>query len=101
MWVSAEAGFLHLGDPAGIELRDAMLWSIAAARLVSRRIALVVTASGNTSALEGFGAPAGAGAGPGVQIGDGILTVGPTRGLNSASPAYAIDVGFTVAVFHR
>lgn len=101
-WISGEAGYLFVGDPADVDLRNAALWSVGGGRRLSDRLALVATASGNTALLREFRAPIEVGAGIGVRVGDRLTaSIIPTIGLSDASPKYAITVGLSSDVFRR
>ena len=100
-WVYAEAGYLFLGDPEDVNLRNAALWGVGAGRRLSNRVSLLATAAGNTAILAEFGAPIEIGAGVGIRAGRTTVTVVPTVGLSDASPRYAVNVGLGAEVFRR
>ena len=100
-WVYAEGGYLYLGDPEGINLRNAVLWGVGAGRRLSNRMSLLATAAGNTAILEDFGAPIEIGAGVGIRAGTATVSIIPTVGLSNASPRYAVNVGLGMEVFRR
>ena len=100
-WVYGEGGYLRVGDPAGVDLRDAVLWSFGTGYFVTRRVALLGSASGNSAILPGFSAPAEAGAGIGVRFGSTTLGILPTFGLTAASPSYAVNVSLSTQVIRR
>ncbi len=101
-WVYGEAGYLFVGDPTGIDLRNAALWSAGGGRRVSNRLALIAMASGNTALLREFKAPVEVGAGVGVRVGNRLnASVVPTFGLSDASPRYGITVGLSSDIVRR
>lgn len=100
-WAYAEAGYVALGDPEDVDLRNAAIWSAGAGRRLSRRLTLLATASGNTAILAEFGAPVEVGAGVGIRAGGATVTIVPTVGLSDASPRYAVNVGLGAEIFHR
>jgi hypothetical protein len=100
-WMYAEAGYLYLGDPEDVNLRNAALWSVGAGRRLSKRISLLAMAAGNTAILAEFGAPIEIGAGVGIRAGSATISLIPTVGLSDASPRYALNVGLSAEVFRR
>ena len=100
-WVYAEGGYLYLGDPEGINLRNAGLWGVGAGRRLSNRMSLLATAAGNTAIMEEFGAPIEIGAGVGIRAGTATVSIIPTVGLSNASPRYAVNVGLAMEIFRR
>lgn len=100
-WFYAEGGYLSIGDPDDVDLRNAALWSFGGGRLLSDRVGLLFSASGNTALLAEFAAPIEVGAGIGIQAGRTTLSVVPTVGLSDASPRYAINIGLSTDVFRR
>lgn len=100
-WVYAEAGYLYLGDPEDVNLRNAALWSVGVGRRLTKRASLLATAAGNTAILAEFGAPIEIGAGIGIRAGRATVSVIPTVGLSDASPRYAVNVGLSAEVFRR
>ncbi len=100
-WIYAEAGYLYLGDPEDVDLRNAALWSVGAGRRLSQHVSLLATAAGNTAILPEFGAPIEIGAGVGIRAGSATITIIPTVGLSDASPRYAVNVGLGAEVFRR
>ena len=100
-WVYGEGGYLRVGDPAGLDLQNAVLWSFGTGYFVTRRIALLGSASGNSAILPGFSPPAEVGAGVGVRLGNATLSILPTFGLTTASPSYALNVSLSTQVFRR
>jgi hypothetical protein len=93
-WVYAEGGYLFIGDPDDVDLRNAVLWAFGGGRRMTDRIALLFSASGNTALLADFAAPVEVGAGVGIRAGRATLSIVPTVGLSDASPRYAINIGF-------
>ena len=100
-WVYAEAGYLAIGDPEDVNLRNAALWSVGAGRRFSKQVSLLAMAAGNTAILAEFGAPVEIGAGIGIRAGKTTISVIPTVGLSDASPRYALNVGLGAEVFRR
>lgn len=101
-WVYAEGGYLKVGRPGGVDLRDAAFWSIGAGRRLSGRASLLASAAGNTAILREFGAPAEVGAGLGLRAGDRLfLTILPSVGLTEASPRIALTFGLSQRVLGR
>lgn len=101
-WVYVEGGYLVLGDPAGIDLRNSALWAVGAGRRVHRRLYLLMSATGSTAAVPDFGSPIEVGAGIGVSFTRGVnLTVVPAVGLTDASPNVALTVGFSTDLTRR
>lgn len=100
-WAYGEGGYLRVGDPAGLDLRNAVLWSFGTGYFVTRRVAVLASASGNSAILPGFSAPAEVGGGVGVRLGGTTLSILPTFGLTSASPSYAVNVSLSTQVFRR
>ena len=100
-WVYGEGGYLLVGDPAGVDLRNAMLWSFGAGYRLTPHLALLGSASGNTAILRGFSSPAEVGGGVGVRLGSTTLSILPTFGLSAASPSYAVNVSLSTQVFRR
>lgn len=101
-WLHAEVGYLRVGDPAGVELRDAAFWSLGGGRRLSPRTSLIVSGAGNTAILPEFGAPLEIGAGLGVLAGEQLtLAVVPSIGLTKASPRVALTFGISRRVFDR
>ena len=100
-WLYGEGGYLLVGDPAGVDLRNAVLWSFGAGYRLTSRLALLGSASGNTAILQGFSAPAEIGGGVGVRLGNTTVSILPTFGLSAASPSYAVNVSLSTQVFRR
>lgn len=95
-WVYADGGFVKVGDPAGVTLKDAALWGVGGGRQLSSRAFLLVSAYGNTATIPAFGAPAEVSAGLGLKISRRAnLTIMPLVGLTNASPKYGIVIGIT------
>lgn len=100
-WVYGEGGYLRVGDPAGVDLRNAVLWSFGTGYFVTKRVALLGSASGNSAILPGFSAPAEIGGGVGVRLGSTTLSILPTFGLSEASPSYAVNISLGTQLFRR
>ncbi len=100
-WVYGEGGYLRVGDPAGVDLRNAVLWSFGTGYFVTKRVALLGSASGNSAILPGFSAPAEIGGGIGVRLGNATLSILPTFGLSEASPSYAVNISLGTQLFRR
>ena len=100
-WFYAEGGYLFIGDPEDVDLQNAALWGLGGGRLLSDRVGLLFSASGNTALLAEFAAPIEVGAGVGIRTGRTMLSVIPTLGLSDASPRYAVNVGFSADVFRK
>jgi hypothetical protein len=101
-WFYADGGFVKVGDPAGVTLRDAALWGVGGGRQLSTRVFLLVSAYGNTATVPEFGAPAEISAGLGIKVSDrASLTVMPLVGVTNASPKYGITVGITTDMTRR
>ncbi len=100
-WMYGEGGYLLVGDPSGLDLRNAVLWSLGTGYFVTKRVALLGSASGNGAILPGFSAPAEVGGGVGVRLGKTTLSILPTFGLSAASPSYAVNVSLSTQVFSR
>lgn len=101
-WTYVEGGYLFVGEPPGVDLRNAVLWSVGGGRRLSGRTSLLASASGNTAILREFGAPLEVGVGLGVRAGDRLaLTILPTVGLTEASPRVALTVGVSRRLFER
>jgi hypothetical protein len=95
-WSYADGGFVRVGDPAGVTLRDAVLWGVGGGRRLSSRVFLLASAYGNTATVPEFGASAEIGAGLGIKLSDrASLTVMPLVGVTNASPKYGITIGIT------
>ncbi|MBI2833004.1 MAG: transporter [Acidobacteria bacterium] len=100
-WFYAEAGYLFIGDPDDVDLRNAALWGFGGVRRLTDRVSLLLSAYGNTALLAEFAAPIEAGAGVSIRAGRTTLTIVPTVGLSDASPRYAVNVGLSTDVFRR
>lgn len=100
-WFYAEGGYLFIGDPVGVDLRNAALWGFGGGRRLTDRVGLLFSAYGNTTLLAEFAAPMEVGAGIGVRAGHTTLSIVPTVGLSDASPRYAVNVGLSAEVFRR
>lgn len=101
-WLYAEGGYLKLGRPAGVDLRNAAFWSIGAGRRLSGRTSLLASAAGNTAILREFGAPVEVGAGVGIRAGERLIfTILPSVGLTDASPRMALTFGLSQRVLER
>ncbi len=101
-WMYAEAGYVRIGDPDGVDLRNTVLWSVGGGRRLTERVFLLGSAYGNTAILPEFGAPAEIGAGVGVRVAEHLnLTVLPSVGVSRASPSYGITVGLSTRVWRR
>lgn len=98
-WVYGEVGYIALGDPEGVELRNAVLWSAGGGRRLTGRLYALVSASGNSAILPEFGVPAEVGAGLGVRVSDQFsVTLLPSVGLSDASPAFAFTAGISTTL---
>lgn len=101
-WMYAETGYVFVGDPAGVELRNTVLWMAGGGWRLGGRVYLLASAFGNTAILPQFGAPAEVGAGVGWQIADHLnLTVMPSAGLSRASPSYGVTLGLSSRMWRR
>ncbi|MEW5982556.1 MAG: transporter [Acidobacteriota bacterium] len=101
-WISAEGGYIVVGDPTGIDLRNSVLWSVGAGRRLQRRLYLLMSAAGSTAIVPEFGAPVEVGAGIGIALGGRLnLTVVPSVGLTDASPRAALTIGFSTDLTRR
>lgn len=101
-WLYAEGGYLKVGRPAGVDLRNAAFWSIGAGRRLSGRTSLLASAAGNTAILREFGAPVEVGAGVGIRAGERLIfTILPSVGLTDASPRIALTFGLSQRVLER
>lgn len=101
-WMYAEAGYVRIGDPEGVDLRNAMLWSVGGGRRLTPRLFLLGSVFGNTAILPDFGAPAEVAAGFGFRIAEYLnLTLLPSVGFSQASPSYAVTVGLSTRVWRR
>jgi hypothetical protein len=95
-WLYGEGGVVKLGDPQGLDLRNAVLWSIGGGRQIASHVFLIGSAYGNTSTTVGVAAPAEVGAGIGVTLRRSTsLTIVPIVGLSSSSPKYGLTIGIT------
>ena len=101
-WVFGEAGYVVIGDPAGVELRNAVLWSAGAGRRLTRRVYLLGSAYGNSAILREFSAPIEISAGLGVRLAERLtVSVLPLVGLTEASPRYGVTLGLSTDMFRR
>lgn len=100
-WFYAEGGYLFIGDPDDVDLRNAALWGFGGGRRLTDRVGLLFSAYGNTALLAEFGAPVEVGAGVGIRAGRTTISIIPTIGLSDASPRYAINAGLSAGVFQR
>ncbi len=101
-WFYADGGFVKVGDPAGVTLRDAALWGVGGGRRLSSRVFLLASAYGNTATIPEFGASAEFSAGFGFPItARASVTVMPVVGLTNASPKYGITFGITTDMTRR
>ncbi|MBI4477677.1 MAG: hypothetical protein HY654_10915 [Acidobacteria bacterium] len=100
-WFYAEGGYLFIGDPDDVELRNAVLWGLGGGRRLTDRVGLLFSAYGNTALLAEFAAPVEVGAGVGIRAGRTTLSIIPTIGLSDASPRYAINVGVGADLLKR
>ena len=101
-WISGEAGYLFVGDPAGVDLRNAASWAVGTGRRLTGRVYLLGSAYGNSAILPGFSAPIEMGAGLGVRVGDRLtVSVLPTFGLTKASPRYGVALGMSTEMFRQ
>lgn len=101
-WLFGELGYLFIGDPAGTDLKNAVLWGVGAARRLTDRLFLLASASGNGAIVPGFAAPAEVGMGVGLRIGGRTsLTVVPSIGLTDASPDYGLTLGLSTNLIRR
>lgn len=101
-WVYGEGGYLVVGDPDGVDLRNAVLWGVGGGRRVTGRLYVLASAYGNTALLREFRAPIEVGAGIGVRLGTRMnFTLVPAIGLSDASPRYALTVGISSDLLRR
>lgn len=101
-WLYAEGGYLKVGRPAGVDLRNAAFWSIGTGRRLSGRTSLLASAAGSTPIVREFGAPVEVGAGLGLRAGDRlVLTILPSVGLTDASPRVALTFSLSRRVLER
>lgn len=101
-WLAGELGYLRVGDPAGLDLRNAVFWSAAAGRSLSPRLSLLASAIGNTALLAEFDAPVEVGIGVSVRVGDRLLvSVLPSTGLTDASPRFGLTIGLSRLLLER
>ena len=101
-WISGEAGYLFVGDPAGADLRNAASWSVGGGKRLTGRVYLLASAYGNSAILRGFAAPIQVGAGLGVRVGGRLtFSVLPTLGLTEASPRYGVALGVSTEMFRQ
>lgn len=101
-WISGEGGYVFVGDPDGVDLRNAVLWAVGAGRRLTGRVYLLGSAYGNSAILRRFSAPVEMGAGLGVRLGDRLtLRVLPTVGLTQASPRYGVTLGVSTDLFRE
>jgi hypothetical protein len=101
-WIYGEGGYILLGDPAGVNLRNSFQWAVGGGRRVASRLYALASAYGNTAILPEFGTPAEIGAGIGITVGHNMnLTIVPSVGLSSASPRVALTIGFGREMLRR
>ena len=101
-WIYGEAGYLLVGDPAGVDLRNAVLWAVGGGRRLTQRWYLLGSAYGNSAILRDLAAPIEIGAGFGVRLGERLtVSVLPTVGLTGASPRYGVTLGVSTDVVRR
>lgn len=100
-WVYGEGGYVFIGDPGDIDLRNAALWGVGGGWSVTGRLGLLFSAYGNTALLAEFGAPIEIGAGVGINIGRATVSILPSVGLSEASPRYAVNVGLSADILRR
>ena len=101
-WLYGEIGYLALGSPAGVDLRNAVTWGAGGGKRVASRVFLLASAFGNTPVLSGYDAPAEVGAGVGVRLADRLnVTAIPSVGLSHASPRYGLTVGLSTDLWRR
>ena len=100
-WIYADAGYLFIGDPDDVDLRNAALWGLGGGRFLGDRVSLLFSASGNTALLAEFAAPIEVGAGVGIRFRRTTLSIMPTLGVSDASPRYAVNVSLAAEVFGR
>jgi hypothetical protein len=95
-WFYADAGFVKVGEPAGVTLRNAALWGVGGGRRLAARVFLLASAYGNTATIPEFGASAEFSAGIGIPLTTRVsITVMPVVGLTNASPKYGVTFGIT------
>jgi len=101
-WFYAEGGYLLVGNPAGANLRNAVLWNAGIGRRLAERVYLLGSASGNSAIVQEFGAPVEVGAGLGFRLAQHfVVTALPSVGLSAASPKYAVTIGLSTTLVQR
>jgi hypothetical protein len=101
-WLYGEAGWIVLGDPDGVDLRNAVLWSAGGGRRVTSRLYLLASAYGNSAILPGFGAPFEVESGVGVRFSDHLsVSIMPSAGLSDASPSYGVTLSLSTRFLQR
>lgn len=101
-WFYAEGGYVALGDPDGLDLRNAVMWAAGTGRRVRPKLYLLVSANGSSAIVPEFGASLEIGAGVGVPLRQGLnLTIVPSVGLTNASPRAALAVGLSTDLLRR
>lgn len=100
-WAFAEGGYLRVGSPDGVDLRDAAFWNVGVGRGVSGRLSLLASVTGNTAVVPEFAAPLELSAGVGLNTGVYTWSVMPVFGLTEASPNIGLVIGFGRRVFER
>lgn len=101
-WVAAEGGFLKVGDPDALPLRNVALWSFGAGRRLAGETYLLASIAGNSSVLPEFAAPVEAALGIGMRVRERLtVTVLPSVGFSRSSPSFAVTAGFSTDVWKR
>lgn len=101
-WVAVEGGFLKVGDPDGLPLRNVALWSVGAGRRLAGDVYLLGSLAGNSSVLPEYSAPIEAAFGVGMRVGERLtLSVLPSVGFSNSSPSFAVTAGFSTDVWRR
>lgn len=99
-WLAAEGGFLKIGDPDGVPLRNVALWSFGGGRRLAAQTYLLGSIAGNSSVLPEFAAPVEAALGVGMRVGDRLtFTILPSVGFSRSSPSFALTAGFSTDVW--
>lgn len=101
-WAVVEGGFLKVGDPDGVQLRNVALWSAGAGRRIARQVYLLGSIAGNSAILPEYSPPIEAAVGIGMRVGERMtVTVLPSVGFSKSSPSFALTAGFSTDVWSR